>query len=568
MSDELIKSAFFAREAVKPILGQSSSEVDRITKALGRQAGIRVTIIASDGIVLGDSENDPARMENHSERPEVKTALSGRVGSNIRYSTTLEERMDYVAVPLIIDGKIKGALRLSIGTNSMEHIIKDFNRKVVLISLVIWSVTLFLTLLFSRVFSSSVKQMVSLTKQLANGDFSKRAAIKGWDELSELATGLNDMSGRIQSLFGQLQIQRDELHAIIDSMTEGVLVLDNRLCIRYANNSFKEMFSIEEDMIGKPYIEVVRFAGFREIIDELLKLGQIKDKKMEFSHKIFSGNGIALQAFLQTKQDNVLFRSLSKESEEKRSYVVVFHDVTLNSQLEAIKADFAANASHELRTPITAIKGYLETLEDEDPETQKSFIQIIRRNVDRISNLISDLLLLSRLEAPTSQVSFETVSLLDIADDVIKLIERIFSYKGIVLKREIAPDVIINGDPFLLEQMMLNLLDNAMKYTEKGEVVLRARNEGSKVMIQVSDTGVGIPPKHLPHIFERFYRIDKGRSRDLGGTGLGLSIVKHIVQLHNGEIQVESRFGEGTTFTIFFPELSHLHDALQPFPEP
>jgi two-component system phosphate regulon sensor histidine kinase PhoR len=551
ISDELTKSAFFAREAIKPIIGKKPSEVDKIAKELGRQTGIRVTIIATDGIVLGDSQNDPTKMENHSERPEIKDALSGRISSSIRYSTTLNEKMDYVAVPLIKDGKINGVVRLSLETNVIEFIIGDLTHRVVFISVFAWIITLILTLLFSSIFSSSVKQMVGLTRQLAGGDFSKRAVIRRRDELGELAIGLNEMSDRIQSLFNQLQIQHDELGAIIDSMTEGVLVLDSRLCIRLANNSFKEMFSIENDVTGKLYIEVVRFAGLKEIIDELPKLGQIKSKKMKFSRKIFLVNGIALV-----------------NTDEKRSYVIVFHDATLDSQIEVIKADFVANASHELRTPITAIKGYLETFEDEDTETQKSFIQIIRRNVDRISNLVSDLLFLSRLEASTPQVNFEATNFIDIADNVLKLIERIHKNKGINLKTEIAQDVIINCDPFLLEQMLLNLLDNAIKYTEKGEVVLRARNEGNKVMIQVSDTGIGIPSKHLPHIFERFYRIDKGRSRDLGGTGLGLSIVKHIVQLHNGEIHVESLFGEGTTFTIWLPSGLPLQDASLPFPAP
>lgn len=261
----------------------------------------------------------------------------------------------------------------------------------------------------------------------------------------------------------------------------------------------------------------------------------MKGKRIELEDRLFLANGVVFAG------DRA---------------VLVFHNVTSDARFKEIKAEFAANASHELRTPIAAIKGYLETFEDEDPETQMDFIQIIRRNVDRISNLVSDLLLLSRLESSEPHLSFEKVNLLEVARDIAKLVEKPARDKNIHLKIDIEPDVAVNGDPFLLEQMLINLLDNAVKYTEYGEVVLKASKDGEKVTIQVKDTGIGIPRSHLTRIFERFYRVDKTRSRDLGGTGLGLSIVKHIVQLHGGDISVESQVGTGTTFTIDLPPVS------------
>jgi two-component system phosphate regulon sensor histidine kinase PhoR len=247
ISDELRRYALFAGAAFRTTFDGEPGEADRLAKDLGRQTGARVTLIMPDGTVLGDTEKDPTQMENHSERPEIKKALSGEIGTSIRYSTTLKEKMSYVAVPVVDDGEIRGVVRVSLRLQAVELLIKESTRRTVFLSIAIWVIALILTFLFSSVFSSSIKQMVSLTKRFAGGDLSKRAIVKSRDELGELAAGLNDMSQELQSLFEQLQTQRDELDAIIDSMSEGVLVLDRQLRVRLANNSFREMFSIEGD---------------------------------------------------------------------------------------------------------------------------------------------------------------------------------------------------------------------------------------------------------------------------------------------------------------------------------
>jgi two-component system phosphate regulon sensor histidine kinase PhoR len=526
------RSAFDGRPETRHVVSLQSTVQD-----LGKQTGARITLIATDGTVLADSDKDPALMENHAGRPEIKKALSGEIGSSIRYSTTVEEKMNYVAVPVIEADGVKGVVRVSLSLQSIELLIGDFTRRIVYVSLAIWGISLILTFLFSSIFSASVKHLVDLTKRFASGDFTKRAMVNSRDELGELAAGLNDMRQKLQSLFSRFQKQHDELNAIINSMTEGVLVLDPRLHVTLANDSFRSMFSVEGNPVGKAYIEAVRFSGLKEMIDDLLQNGEVRGRRMEFDNRILLGNGMVLE----------------EEGEDTGASVLVFHDMTSDAQIEKLKADLVANASHELRTPLTAIKGYLETLDDEDADTQRNFVQIIRRNVDRMSNLVSDLLLLSRLESPDPHLGFEEVDLRSIAEDVIKLVERLARGKSIELKVDIGPGITVNGDSFLLEQMLLNLLDNAVKYTEKGEVTLRADRENGRVEIQVSDTGAGIPSRHISRIFERFYRVDKARSRDLGGTGLGLSIVKHIVQLHKGDISVHSQVGTGTTFTIVLP---------------
>ncbi|MBD3181711.1 HAMP domain-containing protein [Candidatus Poribacteria bacterium] len=532
--EDLERQGIFAGIAFRDVFGNEPEKFESLVKEISEKTKARVTIIDVNGKVLADSDRPSDEMESHLDRPEVQKALTGEIGIRTRFSKTIGQRMSYVAVPVIDDQSIKGIVRLSLKSQFIEALLSEMTREMITLSVIIWGIILILTFIFSRIFSSSVKEMVYLTKRFASGDFTKRLLVKRQDELGDLSSGLNEMSRKLQSLFNQLQAQHDELGAIIESMTEGVLVLDRRLNIRLANTSFRTIFSVEGEVEGRSYIEVVRFAPLKEMVDELSESGQVKGKRMQFNNRILLSNGIALKG----SEDN------------EGSYVLVFHDMTSEAHLEQIKGELVANASHELRTPLTAMRGYLETFEDEDPETQKMFIQVVRRNVDRISNMVSDLLLLSRLEVSEAQRDFEKVDIAEVSENVIKLIERIAQNKGLELKMEIEPGLVVNGDPFLLEQMMLNLLDNAVKYTEKGEVALHASQEDGKVKIQISDTGVGIPQRHLSRIFERFYRVDKARSRDLGGTGLGLSIVKHIIQIHEGSIDVESQPGIGTKFNI------------------
>ncbi|MCD6505798.1 HAMP domain-containing protein [Candidatus Poribacteria bacterium] len=535
-ADKLKVHALLAAEIFKNALNEAPEKADLLAKEIGRSTGLRITLIDPMGTVLADSERDPLTMENHSGRPEIKKALKGEIGMSTRYSTTLGEMMSYVAVPVIEEGRIRGVVRVSLKTREVNLLIGEITDRVLLLSIIMWAVALALTFLFSSLFSSSVRRMVALTRKIAEGDFTARTAVRRRDELGSLAEALNEMARKLQSLFEQLQTRYDELNAILNSMSEGVLVLDRNLNVKLANNRLVEMFSVEGDITGRGYLEVIRCADLKVIVDDLIREGKVIGRRMKLSGRTFTVNGSSFEG----------------EGGE-RWLVLVFHDITSDAQIERIKADFVANASHELRTPLTAIKGYLETLEDEEPETRRKFIGIIRRNVERMSNLVSDLLLLSRLESSEPHLAMERIDLGEISVDVMKLIEREAERKGIELNMDVNPESIIVGDPFLIEQMLLNLLDNAVKYTERGEVTLRIDRERGRVKIQVSDTGVGIPSEHLPRIFERFYRVDKARSRELGGTGLGLSIVKHIVRLHGGEIRVTSCPGSGTTFTVYLP---------------
>jgi len=534
VADELRNYALFANRVFRGAFDGDRSRADKLAKTLGGETDIRITLIMPDGTVIADSKEDPARMENHADRPEIRKALSGQIGMSTRYSTTLKERMSYVAVPVMEEGEVKGVVRVSLKSRDIDLLIGEVTRRIVLLSVVMWLIALALTFLFSSLFSSSVRRMVAFARGIADGNFRARAEVRRRDEFGMLAQAMNEMSERLQSLFERLRSQHDELNAIINSMSEGVLVLDRNLTVRLTNSSFREMFSVKDDISGRNYLEAIRCEELKGMVDELVRKGRMRGR-MEFRGKVFTVNAIS-------------FKGSGGEE-----FVLVFHDITADAQIEKLKAEFVANASHELRTPLTAIKGYLETIEDEDPETQRRFIQVIRRNVERMSNLVSDLLLLSRLESPEPQLRMEMVDLFELVGDVVKLVERAAKEKGIKLKVDVKPGTALLGDPFLLEQMLLNLLDNAVKYTERGEVSLTAEAGDDQVKIRVSDTGIGIPSEHLPRIFERFYRVDKARSRELGGTGLGLSIVKHIVQLHGGRIEVTSQPGRGSTFTVLLP---------------
>jgi len=320
-------------------------------------------------------------------------------------------------------------------------------------------------------------------------------------------------------------------------MVEGVVVLNSQKRVVLANKSFKKMGDFSsEPIIRKAYWEVLRNMDLKELIDKVFKSNETETSEIRYQNKVYLGNGTSL--------------SMTRG----KGIVIVLHNITEIKQLERVKADFVANVSHELRTPLTAIKGFVETLEEDASEQQKHFLEIVNKHTDRLTNLVSDLLLLSRIESKGKELEVEDVNLKEVMEDVLKIFEGKSKEKNLKLKL-VTPDMLplIKVDSFLIKQLFINLIDNAIKYTKEGEIKVEIIPQNQKVEIRVSDTGIGISEEHLERIFERFYVVDKARSRQLGGTGLGLSIVKHIVLLHNGEIFVDSRVSKGTIFAITLP---------------
>jgi len=520
---------------IKPFIkNEKSRELDAFVKKLGRTVDTRITIIAPSGKVLADSEKDPKTMENHKTRPEVKKALNGSIGKSLRFSTTVKEEMLYVALPIKDGGELVGVVRTSLFLKDINNLLTSLKAKMLQIVLLVVFVSMLIALVFSRSLSRPIGQLASAAREVALENFNVRVSLKNNDELKELADSFNLMTEKIQTLFTDLSLKTDELNNIIASLREGFLVLNEAGKVIICNDSFKSI--VENDAPeGKFWWEVIRVAGLGELIKRALEKKKNLVEEIAFGEKVF----LCSITFIPSMNE----------------ISVVFHNITEIKRLEKIKKDFVINVSHELRTPLTAIKGFVETLEEEIDKKHIHYLNIIKKHTDRLMNIVQDLLLLSELEEVNTKIKFETVNMKNLIMDVLKLFENKLEQKNLSLKLNLQDGLTVQGDAFKLEQMLINLIDNAVKYTEKGHIKVSLKEENKQIVIKVEDTGIGIPEKHLGRIFERFYVVNKSHSRKLGGTGLGLSIVKHIALSHNGKIDVESTVGKGTRFTITLPSL-------------
>ncbi len=510
-----------------------ANQLDDFIKKLGNRIHTRVTIIATDGTVLADSDENPKSMENHSRRPEVIEALQGNTGQSVRFSSTADKDMLYVAVPIEKDGKVTGVIRTSLFLKDIDNLLTKLNHRVAWISLGIVLIALLGALFISNGIVQPIKNLTSAARKVASGDFSVRVFLKSKDELRNLADNFNRMNEEMQSMFTELSEQKEGLNSIIHSLQEGLFVVDKQGRIIRANESFRRMAG-DQPVEGKLYWEVMRNPQLAEL---LMKAGTEKRNSME---ELRLGDRIFICSVTPLKGGEEV--------------VSIFHDVTEIKEIEKIKKNFVTNVSHELRTPLTAIKGYAETLRKEvDTAPGKKYLEVVERNTNRLINIVNDLLLLSNLEEK-AVLELEDINLRDFLENVTGIFDQRLQDKGLSLAVDVKQNLpTIKADSFKLEQMLVNLLDNAIKYTDCGEITLSAGVHESQVQIQVRDTGIGIPKENIPHIFERFYVVDKSRSRISGGTGLGLSIVKHIVLLHRGTINIESALGKGTSVTVTFP---------------
>jgi two-component system, OmpR family, phosphate regulon sensor histidine kinase PhoR len=508
-------------------------ELDGFIKNLGSKIHTRVTIIATDGTILADSDENIQSMENHSHRPEVVEALQRKTGKSIRFSSTANRDMLYVAVPIEKDGKITGVIRTSLFLKDIDNLLTKLNYHVAGISLGIVFIALLGAFLISNSVVRPIKNLTLAAKKVASGDFSVRVFLKTKDELGGLADSFNRMNEEMERMFSELGQQKEELNSIIHSLQEGLLVLDKQGRIIRSNESFRRIIG-SQAVEGKLYWQIMRNPQLAEL---LKKAGT---EKRKFIEELTLG-------------DRVFMCSVTP-LEGGEGIVSVFYDITETKNIEKIKKDFVINVSHELRTPLTAIKGYAETLRKEvDTAPGKKYVEIIERNTDRLINIVNDLLLLSSLEEK-AVLELEDIDLGGLLENVIRIFDQRLKDKQLSLVIDVKENLpTIKADFFKLEQMLVNLLDNAVKYTDRGEITVSMDVQDKRVRIQVRDTGIGIPKDDIPRIFERFYVIDKSRSRKSGGTGLGLSIVKHIVLLHHGTIGIESALGEGTSVTVILP---------------
>lgn len=524
---------------------------DALADSLGRYAGERVTVIRRDGVVVGDSEVETAlvpQVENHASRPEVADALAGGRGSITRWSDTLHERMMYVAVPFRREGAIAGVVRTAVPLTSVDHAVARLRTIILLSSALALGIAAALSSLAAGWMSRSVRSLTAVAKRMAAGDLSPRrdtagrGGATGRDEVAELSRALDQLAQNLSHTLAQLRRERDLQEHILNDMREGVILLGPDGRVAMVNPALREMLLLGSDAIGRIPLEIARQAEIHGLFDRARRSETIQSAEIELGG-LRPRRLLAHAAPLTGGSGGVLG---------------VFVDVTDLRRLETVRRDFVANVSHELRTPVATIRSAAETLRDaarDDPEAAASFLSIIERNAERMGRLVDDLLELSRIEAGEFRLHLEPLSLADAVEQVLGAHRKTAAEKRIRLSADL-PEAIpqIAADRNALEQVLTNLVGNALKYSPvEASVTVRAMVQGDRVHISVEDTGPGIGPQHLPRLFERFYRADAGRSRELGGTGLGLSIVRHLVEAMGGRVSVDSTPGVGSNVHFDLP---------------
>ena len=548
-ADDLnVRAILLEKQVIAHIAPLDPPTVDSICKVIGGQSATRFTIILPSGKVIGDSQETPRLMDNHAKRPEIAKALSGDTGSSIRYSDTLLQHMMYVARPLKKNGTIQAVIRASIPITSIDQELRSIQLKIALGGFLIALLATGISLLISRRITRPIVAMKKSADHFANGKFNHRLTAPDSEEMAGLAEALNQMASQLDNRIKTIINQRNELEAVLSSMIEGVVAVDNRDRIISMNQAASELFECDPDRCqGQDIGEVVRNLPLQQFIHKAISVKEPAEDDI-----VLYQNG---ERTLNLKSSPLL-----DAGRELIGTLVVINDVTQLRRLENMRKDFVANVSHEIKTPLTAIKGFVETLQQgnvESPVETDRFLGIVNKHVDRLNSIIEDLLSLSRIEQEDEgkAVQLETGYIKDVFQSAFQICQSKAEEKNIDIRFNSDQSITAHFDPTLLEQAIVNLLDNAIKYSDPGSIInVNASCDDSEVIISVKDQGSGIAQKHLPRLFERFYRVDKARSRKLGGTGLGLAIVKHIAQAHGGHVAVESDLGKGSIFSIFLPK--------------
>ena len=530
------------------LMNRQFEQVNRQIHELAAQQRIRITVILPDGVVIGDSEEDYRRMENHADRPEIREAYQKRSGSSIRFSYTLKQNMLYVAVPVIVNEKVIGVVRTSMAFSDLSLILTRIYRKIALTGIIVVLVSGLIGFLFTYLLNKPIQKIRTGARQLGNGELSHRIYITRPVELKNLAESMNTMARQLQERIDTITNQRNELEAILSSMIEAVLVVDTEERVVRMNHAMSILFNISpEDAVGKDLQVIIRNMALQRFIRKTLD----SKEKQEGEFIILNHREYTVQAH------GTLIRDAS---ENIIGSLIVLNNITSQKNLENVRREFVANVSHELKTPVTAIQGFVETLREgaiHDSEKGPEFLNIIMKHTDRLAAIIEDLLKLSRIEQESErgEIVLTRSALQDVLEEAVSLCQKQASEKEMQLKLDMVPDLEADINAPLLVQAIVNLIDNAIKYSPaRSRILIQLQQKDNQIEIRVQDEGPGIPEKDLPRIFERFYRVGKARSRQLGGTGLGLSIVKHIAQAHGGTVAVESKPDKGSLFIVFLPE--------------
>lgn len=528
---------------------EPSEAWDALADDLGQRSGSRVTLFDASQRILGDSHLDIAQIREGrpDDRPEVRRALAHERGRSARFSAVLNEQVIYEAAPIERAGEVVGAIRIAMPNTSMQQALSALHRGLFVACFVGVLVALLMSSFAAHLALQGVRGLTLAARRMAGGDLEVRARAEGQDEFADLGRSLEHLADELRVTMGQLVHERDLLSGILTGMREGVLLVDRRGEIALLNPALREMLFLSADDVGKPPREAITDAAVLALLEKAQSSAEAVQGEIEVG-------GI--------KPRNLKVRA-ERSTIEPGGLLVVFNDVTDLRRLETLRRDFVANASHELRTPVTSIRSAAETLAQVPPGDSAfaKFLAIIERNAERLQRLVSDLLDLSKIESRQYSLNREAVDVRVVAERAIALLAERAAQTQTKLSVDMAVGLgLASCDTRALEQILENLLENAIRYCPSATVRVTASSNDDHVALRVADTGPGIEASHLERLFERFYRVDTGRSRHLGGTGLGLAIVKHLAEAMGGSVSVESRVGKGTTFTVTLPTFQESAD--------
>lgn len=523
--EDLTRSAYALVPMIQNHIADSTTfAMDSLVNEVAPCMDTRITVIGRDGSVFADSEKDPDEMENHRTRIEVIAAFNGMPGRSVRFSETLGREMLYAAVPVMNGDSIVAVVRTSLFFDSYSAAMSPIVKEMFFIMLVALAIAVISGWIISRRIANPMSNLADVADRVRRGDLSARAAPGYTREHNSLSSSLNATLAKNEELIRDLSRSNSRSRAILQSMIEGVVVISGDTAVLLMNDSFRNLFNIRNSEREMP-VEVTDLFGKEDISPG----GMIKfeDKTIAYSQAAVEGSG---------------------------DFVFSFRDVTREVQLSEMKKNFVTNVSHELRTPLTAIKGYAETLKEDIKGDAGRYIEVILRNTDRLIALVTDIQTLSEVESGADFLRIESVPVSEILDTVMPIFTSRAEEKNISISLvETKENINIRADRYRIEQVFVNLIDNALKYTDSGSIEVRTSTRGNQAVFAISDTGRGIPPEAIPRIFERFFVVDRSRSRKMGGTGLGLAITRHIIEANGGTISVSSTPGQGSIFLFTLP---------------
>ncbi len=531
-------------EQVRPFM--STGDIDRINAAcvrLGHLANARVTVVAPDGTVWGDSHEDFRTMANHADRPEVMRARTMNHGEAVRYSATRRTKMVYAAVSVMDGARLLGIVRASYPLSRTDATVTSAYGRIALGIVIVALLAALVSLAVSRRITRPLEQLTRGAEQFALGRFDAELPTGDATEIGALASAMNKMATNLSERADAINDQKSQERTILKSMSEAVVAINMEARLLLANPAAEELFDfVANESVGTHLQEVIRNYALLTQVHGVLNDGDAFE------------DDITIRSGKDERELQIHGTPLQTQDGTRVGALVVFNDITHLRRLERVRRDFVANVSHELKTPITAIKGFVETLLEgalDERASAERFLGIVSRHTDRLSAITEDLLELSRIEQEQEHIPLEVMPLKPIVAQAADVCRHNADQRGVLMAIEVPGSLTAAVNAPLMERALVNLIDNAIKYSDAGDLVtVSAEPHAAGVAIRVSDQGVGIDNQHLPRLFERFYRTDKARSREMGGTGLGLAIVKHIVLAHGGKVEVESEIGRGSTFTI------------------